>query len=64
MVNTLKAVIVDRGLTVPETATKMNVSAATLRAKLADTDKFTVAEVRRLGKVLKIEGPEIQRLFF
>lgn len=50
VIHTLKAVIIDRGYTVPQAASLINITPATLRAKLAD--------------ILNIENEEMQKLFF
>lgn len=66
MVNTdlLRSKIVERRTNIAAIATKMGVDKATLYRRIADSESFTIGEVKKLVQILKLTAAEAITIFF
>lgn len=63
-VNVIKAKIVERGESISTIASAIGLNRATLYRKLRDPDRFSVSEVKKLAKVLRLSAEEAEKIFF
>ena len=64
-VNKLKGKLVENGLTIAETAEKINVNPATLYRKISNNgESITVKEATMLSEILHLTSQEINDIFF
>ncbi len=62
--NKLKAKIIERGLTVTEFASRINMDRSSLYRKLSNSQRLTIGEVERIKDVLKLTNEEASAIFF
>lgn len=62
--NELKAEIVRNDLTLEELAKLTNMTRSTLWRRFNDPDGFTLGEITKITKTLKLDGPKVVDIFF
>jgi len=62
--NKLRGRIVEHGLTIEELAQRMDIHPSTFYRRMHSSDGFTVGELQKMLKILKLSAKDISDIFF